>query len=96
MYPRNFIYEEAKIKQHTSLKKELCAIGEEAVSEFRFTCFKKKILSCYQILKIRCIYETSSAKMPKSSNILPERKNFVKPVRKQYRIPDSHGFLNYY
>ena len=30
MYPWSFLCEEAKIKQHTFLKKELCEIGEEA------------------------------------------------------------------
>ena len=30
MYPRSFLCEEAKIKQHTPSKKELCEIGEEA------------------------------------------------------------------
>ena len=39
MYPRSFLCEEAKVKQHTSLKKELCEIGEEAIWESRFTCF---------------------------------------------------------
>ena len=29
MYPRRFLCEEAKIKQRTPLKKELCEIGEE-------------------------------------------------------------------
>ena len=29
MYSRNFLCKEAKIKQHTSLKKELCEIGEK-------------------------------------------------------------------
>ena len=39
MYPRSFLYEEAKIKQCTSLKKELREIGEEAIWESRFTSF---------------------------------------------------------
>ena len=39
MYPRSFLCEEAKIKQCTLLKKELCEIGEEAIWEFRFTSF---------------------------------------------------------
>ena len=39
MYPRSFLYEEAKIKQHTPLKKELCEIGEESLWESRFTSF---------------------------------------------------------
>ena len=39
MYPRNFLCEEAKIKQRTPLKRELCEIGEEAIWEFRFTSF---------------------------------------------------------
>ena len=38
MYPRNFLCEETKIKQHTSSKKKLCEIGEEAIWESRFTC----------------------------------------------------------
>ena len=39
MYPRSFLCEEAKIEQRTSLKKELCGIGEEAIWEFRLTSF---------------------------------------------------------
>ena len=39
MYPRRFLCEEAKIKQRTRLKKELCEIGEEAIWESRFTSF---------------------------------------------------------
>ena len=39
MYPRSFLCEEAKIKQRTPLKKELCEIGEDAISESRFTSF---------------------------------------------------------
>ena len=39
MYPRNFLCEEAKIKQLTSSKKQLCEIGEEAIWESRFTSF---------------------------------------------------------
>ena len=33
MYPRSFLCEEAKIKQRTPLKKDLCKIGEEAIWE---------------------------------------------------------------
>ena len=39
MYPRSFLCEEAKIKQRTPLKKELCEIGEEAIRECRFISF---------------------------------------------------------
>ena len=39
MYPRSFLCKEAKIKQRTPLKKELCEIGEEAIWESRFTSF---------------------------------------------------------
>ena len=39
MYPRSFLCEEAKIKQRTLLKKELCEIGEDAIWESRFTSF---------------------------------------------------------
>ena len=39
MYPRSFLCEEAKIKQRTPLKKELCEINEEAIWESRFTSF---------------------------------------------------------
>ena len=39
MYPRSFLCEEAKIKQRTPVKKELCKIGEEAIWESRFTYF---------------------------------------------------------
>ena len=38
MYPRCSLCEEAKIKQHTSLKNKLRKIGQEAIWEFRFTC----------------------------------------------------------
>ena len=37
MYPRSFLCEQAKIKQRTSLQKELCEIGEEALWKSRFT-----------------------------------------------------------
>ena len=39
MYSRSFLCEEAKIKQRTPLKKELCEIGEETLWESRFTSF---------------------------------------------------------
>ena len=39
MYPRSFLCEEAKIKQRTSLNKELCEIVEDAIWESRFTSF---------------------------------------------------------
>ena len=39
MYLRSFLCEEAKIKQRTPLKKELCEIGQEAIWESRFTSF---------------------------------------------------------
>ena len=39
MYPRNFLCEEAKIKQRTPLKKQLRIIGEETIWESRFTSF---------------------------------------------------------
>ena len=39
MYPSSFLCEEAKIKQRTPLKEELCEIGEEAIWEPRFTSF---------------------------------------------------------
>ena len=35
MCPRRFLCDEAKIKQRSSSKKELCKIGEEAISESR-------------------------------------------------------------
>ena len=39
---------------------------------------------------------TFSVRQPKSSNVLPRRKNFVKTVRKQYGNPDSHPFFPYF
>ena len=39
MYPRSFLCEEAKTKQRSSLKKELCEIGEEAIWKSQFTSF---------------------------------------------------------
>ena len=50
---RSFFCEEAKIKQHTSSKKELCEIGEEAISESRFTSF----LLSYNLYIVYCIYK---------------------------------------
>ena len=49
----------------------------------------------HQILKFRCIHEASSVtnNKPKSSSILPSRKNFVKSVRKWYGNLDSHVFF---
>ena len=47
----------------------------------------------YQIFQIRCVHEVSSVRKPKSSNVLPQRKNFVKSVRKQYGNPDTHSFF---
>ena len=44
----------------------------------------------HQILKIRCIHEASSVSKAKSSNVLPQRTNFMKLLRKQYGNPDSH------
>ena len=38
MYPQSFLREEAKIKQRTSSKKQLCEIGE-AIWDSRFTSF---------------------------------------------------------
>ena len=37
MYPLSYLCEEAEIKQRTSLKKELCEIGEKAIWESRFS-----------------------------------------------------------
>ena len=45
------------------------------------------------------VCEASSVRKPKSSNILPQKKNFVKSMMKQYSNPDLHAFfylLNYY
>ena len=39
MYPQSFLCEEAKIKQQTFSKEELCEIGDEAMWESRFTRF---------------------------------------------------------
>ena len=39
MHPRSFLCEEAKLKQRTSLKEELCEIGEEAIWESWFESF---------------------------------------------------------
>ena len=58
------------------------------LDEFRLNFF----LSWHKIWKIRSIHEASSLRKPKSSNILPHRKNFVKSVMKQYGNSDSHPF----
>ena len=52
MYPRIFLCEEVKIKQHTSSKKKLFVIGKEAIWVSRFTCFILQRLSV-KIIK-RC------------------------------------------
>ena len=39
LYPQSFLCEEAKIKQRTPLKKELCEIGEESRSTSFFSQF---------------------------------------------------------
>ena len=39
MYPRSFLCEEAKIKQHTSSRNELCTISQEEIWEYQFTFF---------------------------------------------------------
>ena len=44
IFPRSFLCEEPKIKEHTSLKKKLCEIGEETIWESRFTCFFSSIM----------------------------------------------------
>ena len=62
---------------------------------FRRTRFFLFFFSWHQIIKIRCIHEDSSVRKPKSSNVLPQRNNFVKSVRKQYGNPDSHPFFNF-
>ena len=43
-------------------------------------------------MKFRCIHKASSVRKPKSSNILSQRKNFMKSVRKNYGNRDSHAF----
>ena len=45
MYPQSCLCEEAKIKQYTSSKKELCKIGKEAVWESQFTCFFRLLIN---------------------------------------------------
>ena len=54
MYPRSFLCEEAKIKQRTPLKKELCEIGEEAIWESRFTSFFNWNAKKYSISNTPC------------------------------------------
>ena len=53
VYSRNFLCEEAKIKQHTSSKKKLCEIGELVIWESRFTCF---FLNLFQLRVPVCVY----------------------------------------
>ena len=50
-------------------------------------------LSWHHILKIRCIHEAPSVRKPKSSNLLLQRYDCVKSVRKQYGNLDSHPFF---
>ena len=53
MYPRSFLCEEAKIKERTPLKKELCEIGEEAIWESRSTSFLFEISSFTNNFRLR-------------------------------------------
>ena len=46
----------------------------------------------HQIFQIPCVHEASSVRKPKLSNILAQRKTFVKLVRNQYGIPIHMGF----
>ena len=54
MYPRSFLCEEAKIKQHTFSKKELCEFSEEAIWESRFISFflivSQRYHRCFQYI----------------------------------------------
>ena len=56
MYPRSFLCEEAKIKQRTPLKKELCEIGKEAIWESRFTSFLMLYFRSYSYVISRRLY----------------------------------------
>ena len=60
---------------------------------FRRLWFFYFFLSWHQIIKIRCIHKAFSVRKPKLSNVLSQKKNFVKSVRKQYGNLDSHPFL---
>ena len=60
---------------------------------FRRIWIWKIFLSWHQIFKIWCIHEASSVRKPTSSNILSQRKNFVKSVRKEYGNSYSHAFF---
>ena len=55
MHPRSFLCEEAKIKQRTPLKEELCEIGEEAIWESRFTSFFLAGVRMYVCVCV-CVY----------------------------------------
>ena len=61
---RSFLCEEAKIKQRTSLKKELCEIGEEAIWEFRFTSFffTTQLIYIYFYIRNKVTFEEYSVK----------------------------------
>ena len=59
----------------------------QILDEFEFF-----FLPWHQIKKNPSIHEASSVRKPKSSNVLPQKKNFVKSVRKQYGNLDSHPF----
>ena len=52
MYLQSFLCEEAKIKQRTFSKKELCEIGKEAIWEFRFTSFLNYYFQIYFVARI--------------------------------------------
>ena len=49
----------------------------------------------YQISKFLCMHEAPFVSKPKSSNILSQRKKFVKLVRKQYANSDLHAFFTF-
>ena len=67
----------------------------ELVKAFKLWINLNFFLSWHENFKIRCIDDASSARKPKSNDVLPQRNNFVKSVRKQYGNPGSHAFFLY-
>ena len=77
MYPRSFLCEEAKIKQCTPSKKELCGIREEAIWESRCTYFfltkRIKILTnfvCYLEYLLKKLPYNCELKIPENFGVM--------------------------
>ena len=88
MYP----CEETKIKQYTFSMKELCEMRQEAILEFRFTCFFRGLPLCFRGLK-KC--RTSMKEFQK--NIVIKKSKKKNSARKLTYVTNSLDsfFMNF-